>query len=170
MDTAKKIDPEIGKILLKGWQSSEHLRIRNQPQPSDFDYPPLRDLNNFVKQHASSEKITVLDYGAGASPYQAYFPNADYRRADILETPGLRYLIAPDSRIAEKDGTFDLILSTQVLEHVENVNEYLTESFRLLKPGGTLILTTHGIWEEHGVPYDFQRWTEEGMKLFGLDI
>jgi len=123
----------------------------------------MSDLNDFIRRHSSTEKITILDFGAGNSPYRKYFPNADYRRADILTTPDLQYRITTDSRIAEDAEVFDLIISTQVLEHVENVNAYLSESFRLLKKGGTLLVTTHGIWEEHGVPYDFQRWTEAGL-------
>ncbi len=164
MDSSQKISPEIESRIIKSWENSEHRRLRIYPQTTDVEYPVLGDLNNFIKRYSSSEKITVLDYGAGASPYRLYFPNADYRQADILETPSLRYRIGSDSRIAEENETFDLILSTQVLEHVENVGDYLTESFRLLKKGGVLILTTHGIWEEHGVPYDFQRWTEAGLQ------
>jgi hypothetical protein len=42
---------------------------------------------------------------------------------------------------------------------------YVTECFRVLKPGGHLILTTHGLFEDHGCPYDFQRWTADGLRL-----
>ena len=34
----------------------------------------------------------------------------------------------------------------------------------MLKPGGRLICTTHGMYEEHGCPYDYQRWTLNGLK------
>jgi hypothetical protein len=33
----------------------------------------------------------------------------------------------------------------------------------VLQPGGKLILTTHGVWEDHGCPYDFRRWTADGL-------
>jgi SAM-dependent methyltransferase len=164
MDTERKINPEVGARIMESWQNPEHLRLRIQPRRGDVQYPVLSDLNDFIRRNGSAEKIVVLDFGAGSSPYKMYFPNADYRRADILATPDLRYRIEPDSRIDEQAEVFDLVLSTQVLEHVENVNAYLEESFRLLKNGGVLLVTTHGIWEEHGVPYDFQRWTEEGLK------
>jgi len=105
-----------------------------------------------------------LDYGAGASPYKKYFPKADYRTADLINIPSLTYRFGLDSKITEKDEVFDLVLSTQVLEHVSDVDTYLSESYRLLKKGGTLLLTTHGVWEEHGVPYDFYRWNEAGFR------
>ena len=37
--------------------------------------------------------------------------------------------------------------------------------FVLLKPGGFLVLTTHGLFGDHGCPYDFQRWTADGLRL-----
>jgi len=145
------------------WDDPELIQSKLQPVPSHMDYPVLADLNDFMKAQASTEALTILDYGAGASPYRAYFPNSDYRRADITEAPTLRYKIKPDSTIAEADGVFDLIISTQVAEHVPNPGVYFQECLRLLKPGGKLILTTHGIWDEHGSPYDFQRWTDAGL-------
>lgn len=150
--------------MLEDWKDLEHVRMRASPRHSDADYFHFADLNEFIQRHASSQKIIVLDYGAGASPYKTYFPNADYRKADIVPLPEIRYRIAENSTIPEADNTFDVILSTQVAEHVRNPEVYFKECFRLLKPGGKLLLTTHGIWEEHGVPYDFQRWTEQGMR------
>jgi SAM-dependent methyltransferase len=145
------------------WDSPGLVQSKIAPVPSHMDYPHLVDLNEFMKSHASAEALTILDYGAGASPYKVYFPNSDYRRADITDAPTLRYKIKPDSTIAEADETFDLIISTQVAEHVPNPEVYFKECFRLLKPGGKLILSTHGIWDQHGSPYDFQRWTDFGL-------
>jgi SAM-dependent methyltransferase len=156
--------PDVENNILRAWEKPEHVRVRIEPRYSDSEYLIFSDLNAFIMQHASHEKLTMLDFGAGKSPYKLYFPNADYRRADILDTPDLHYRIGTDGHIQEREGVFDLIISTQVLEHVRNVQEYLAEAHRLLKKGGRLLLTTHGIWEEHGVPYDFQRWTEDGMK------
>jgi SAM-dependent methyltransferase len=157
-------DTDRRASIQDSWKNPEHIRLRIQPRSTDQDYIHFADLNTFIRRHASTQKITILDYGAGSSPYQAYFPQADYRKADVIEIPNLNYLIRPDSTVPEADETFDLILSTQVAEHVANPDIYFKECFRLLKPGGKLVLTTHGIWEEHGVPYDFQRWTEQGMR------
>ena len=144
------------------------VEIHTNPNYSNVAYLHYSDLNEFIKEQAATlssvAKYTLLDYGAGASPYKKYFATADYRRADITPSTGLHYHIRPDSTVPEADETFDVIVSTQVAEHVSNPHVYFGECFRLLKPGGQLILTTHGIWEEHGSPYDFQRWTEEGLK------
>src|SRR4051794_16961738 len=115
---------------------------------------------------ATDRPIVVLDYGCGGSPYRGLFPNADYRRADVaVETdPGdLHYVLNKVGGINEADGGFDLILSTQVLEHVDKPAAYLKECHRLLKAGGALYLTTHGTYPDHGCPADYYRWTADGL-------
>lgn len=146
------------------WNDPIHEKQKTESSRSDFDYPHYADLNRFIKGFATDKALVVLDYGAGASPYRKYFPNADYRRADITGAPNLNYQIGDDSVIAEHDECFDLILSTQVAEHLPQPDTYFKECHRLLRPDGRLVLTTHGIWEEHGSPYDFQRWTANGLR------
>jgi SAM-dependent methyltransferase len=47
---------------------------------------------------------------------------------------------------------------------VWDVDTYLAEARRLLKPGGRLLLSTHGTWLYHPHPTDFHRWTREGLE------
>jgi SAM-dependent methyltransferase len=144
---------------------TEYARARLQPQVQDIIYLHLHDLLLAVEEIKTDEPLTLLDYGCGSSPYRSLFPRADYRRADFLEMDRLDYRLGADSRVPEKDGVFDLVLSTQVLEHVPEPQIYLSECFRLLKPGGKIFLTTHGVYPDHGCPYDFQRWTGDGLKF-----
>lgn len=125
----------------------------------------LSDLRIALDSIRTECEIKILDYGCGGSPYRSLFPNAEYRRADYLqdEDDALDYILSDDSRVRESDGKFDLILSTQVLEHVNNSQLYLQECYRLLRPGGQLYLTTHGTYPDHGCPYDFRRWTTDGL-------
>jgi len=60
--------------------------------------------------------------------------------------------------------SIDRVVSFQVLEHVWDLDWYLSESLRVLKPDGTLWLTTHGTWPYHPHPTDFRRWTSQGLK------
>jgi SAM-dependent methyltransferase len=144
-------------------QNSDYIRQRLAPMQGDADYIHLSDLLMALEKIKTDEKIRILDYGCGGSPYRALFPNADYRRADFEAMDNLDYKIGHDSRIEETDETFDFVLSTQVAEHVTDSKAYFAECFRLLKKGGRLICTTHGTYPDHGCPYDFQRWTADGL-------
>jgi SAM-dependent methyltransferase len=145
-------------------RNAEYVRQRICPRPSDKFYLALSDLLLAVKRLETAEKLVVLDYGAGGSPYRSLFSNSDYRQADAFSSPDSDYVITPEGTVPEHASVFDLILSTQVLEHVEYPSVYLSECFRLLKPGGNLLLTTHGSFEDHACPYDFQRWTADGLR------
>lgn len=146
-------------------ENTEYLRERTGPRPGDPLYLHLADLLLCLSEDASTrDAIDILDYGCGGSPYRTLFPNARYVRADVAETANIDFEIGPDGLIAAKPGSFDLVLSTQVLEHVPNVTGYLQSCFDLLRPGGKLVLSTHGIFEDHSCPDDFYRWTADGLR------
>lgn len=106
----------------------------------------------------------VLDFGCGTRPYEAWFRSAgaDYQGADI--DGGHEVQLRADGSIAAAAATFDMVASFQVLEHVWDLATYLGESHRVLKPGGWLLLSTHGTWFYHPHPGDYRRWTAEGLR------
>ena len=63
----------------------------------------------------------------------------------------------------EPDNSADGVVSFQVLEHVWDLDLYLGDCLRVLKPGGWLLLSTHGNWLYHPHPTDFRRWTRDGL-------
>jgi SAM-dependent methyltransferase len=147
--------------------TDEHLRQRIDPRHGDVFYLHLSDLLLGIKMHATDTHLDVLDFGAGISPYRSLFPNANYQRADFAIGDGeaLDYVLNESLVVDAPDNKFDLILSTQVLEHVKAPGHYLKECLRLLRPGGKLVLSTHGIFEDHPCPLDLHRWTADGLEL-----
>jgi SAM-dependent methyltransferase len=155
----------MSTTLADNLASDEYTRVRLFPEPKDYLYLHLIDLRRAIGNVATDRVIRVMDYGCGGSPYRSLFPNAKYERADFVEVPGLDFKVTENSAVAEApDSSYDLVLSTQVLEHVSDPGNCLRECLRLLKPGGLLVLSTHGTFPEHGVPYDFQRWTADGLR------
>lgn len=145
--------------------SDEYIRERLQPSPDHPHYLHLVDLLKALRAFETTKPLRILDYGCGGSPYRGLFPSSDYVRADFTPCSGLDYLLPADSTLPAAIPPFDLVLSTQVLEHVAKPAHYVAECFRVLKPGGRLVLTTHGLFEDHGCPYDFTRWTADGLQL-----
>ena len=64
------------------------------------------------------------------------------------------------------DACADTVVCTEVLEHVPNPEDVLTEAYRLLKPGGKLIVSIPFMMKVHANPYDYQRYTS--TKLHNL--
>ena len=123
-------------------------------------------LRNHVSAFASrrcKSTWTVFDYGCGTTPYRANFEKcgAKYIGADIDGSPDLK--IAAGTTLPVADETVDCVVSFQVLEHVRHVGAYLEEARRILRPDGTLLLSTHGVWPYHPHPDDFWRWTRTGL-------
>jgi SAM-dependent methyltransferase len=112
------------------------------------------------------KKYNILDYGCGSKPYKYLFEGFinKYSGVDVGENKYADYLIQPGEKLNFPDNEFDIILSSQVLEHVQDVEGYMHECKRLLKPAGIILLSTHGTWQYHASPYDFNRWTIMGLK------
>lgn len=58
----------------------------------------------------------------------------------------------------------DVVLATELFEHVENPEQGLKECFRVLKKNGAMILSVPFLYQVHSDPYDFQRWTSHKWK------
>ncbi len=126
-----------------------------------------KKMEENIPLHLDSEKkYDILDFGCGVKPYEYIFDKYKkiYTGADVGDNPHADVKILPDEKLPFSDGEFDIVLSSQVLEHVENTELYLNECFRVLKKGGLLFLSTHGTWQFHSAPVDVQRWTSYGLK------
>jgi len=132
---------------------------RTEPYHAHRDYIILTDLLHWMRDALPLSEGPVLDFGCCDSPYRSLFEGREYHRADLPGTPEIDFEIAADESIASESGRYGTVLSTQVLEHVDRYREYLSEAHRLLYPGGRLFISTHGLFEEHGHPHDFRRWT-----------
>lgn len=110
------------------------------------------------------DRATLVDYGCGNMPYRTLFPVANYVGADFPGNELANVLIEADGSLPLAEGSASVVLSSQVLEHVANVENYLSESHRILERDGLLFLSTHGVWRYHPDPCDFWRWTCDGLK------
>lgn len=127
-------------------------------------------VTQFVRQAAQqiSRDAYLLDAGAGECVYRKFFPHCRYVGLDLaVGEPRWNYrnldCIASLERLPFADASFDAVLSTQTLEHLDQPAECVHEIFRVLKPHGRLFLTAPMAHAEHQQPYDFFRYTSFGL-------
>ena len=78
-----------------------------------------------------------FDYGCGAAPYRGFFRDCtEYIGADVTPGPNVDRQLDADGLTEEPSGSYDSLLSTQVLEHVKDPEAYVRECHRILRPGG----------------------------------
>jgi SAM-dependent methyltransferase len=141
------------------------------PQPDSRIYWHLTSLRmrmeETIAQYLQDRSPALLvDYGCGNMPYRPLF-EAHVERYLGIDLPGndLADAHMPDLHLAPVgSGEADVVLSTQVLEHVLDPQAYLREARRMLRVDGLLVLSTHGVWPYHPDPYDLWRWTGAGLR------
>jgi SAM-dependent methyltransferase len=110
----------------------------------------------------------VLDVGAGDAPYAELFEHADYRTSDWAASPHEAArdvdLVASADALPLPDAELDVVLCTQVLEHVPSPAVVARELHRVLRPGGHLYVTVPFVWELHELPHDHWRFTQPGLE------
>lgn len=117
----------------------------------------------------------LLDSGCGSMPYKEIILSnstvTEYLGLDIESA--LNYentkadFLWDGSRMPFEDASFDVVFSTEVLEHVLDPDVYLMEVKRVLKPGGMFFFTVPFLMSLHEVPHDYYRYTPFALeKIF----
>jgi SAM-dependent methyltransferase len=144
---------------------SEH----RSPRKSGITYHVRAALSSWLEAEAARAsadlgRYRVLDVGCGVKPYLPYFePFAERYVGVDIGNPAADLEGSVEALPAE-DGSFDLVLCTQVLEHVEHPAQAVRELHRVTAPGGRVLSSTHGVQVYHPSPTDYWRWTHAGLE------
>ena len=111
----------------------------------------------------------LLDVGCGEKPFETQYNDiANFCLGIDVPTSAHSHskidVFATATAVPFRDSTFNIILCTEVLEHVSEPGTSLDEFYRALVPGGKLILTTPFMVPEHEAPYDYFRYTRFGLE------
>ena len=148
--------------LEQTWPGRDH----RDPSRSLPNWSIRRPLADWLRDEgAAATGKRVLDVGCGDKPYYPYFAGAaSYVGVDVKENRAAD-LIGSIDAIPVEDGSFDVVLCTQVLEHVDDPGAAVRELHRVCAPGGRVLLSTHGVQVFHPNPNDLWRWTHQGLEL-----
>jgi len=121
----------------------------------------------------------LLDIGCGSKPYENLFRVKEYIGIDV-EVSGHNHTSSKVDafydgiHIPYADNEFDWVFSSEVFEHVFNLDELLGEINRMLALGGKLAFTCPFVLNEHEQPYDYARYTSfalhDMMKRHGFEV
>jgi SAM-dependent methyltransferase len=147
-----------------------------------LDFNSVRRREWVARQAALvPEGARVLDVGAGAGPYRGLFAHCEYFAHDFGQEPGTigsytKLDFESDiTEIPAENEAFDVVLCTEVLEHVPEPIEALREMTRILRPGGKLLLSSPLGAYLHQEPYHFYggytpHWYRKFLDEAGLDV
>ena len=143
---------------------------RRNPPRSAPTYPIMRPLSDWLRSeaeamHAERGPYRLLDVGCGVKPYEPWFAPyvTEHVGLDIPENESAD-LHGTIEAIPAEDASFDLVICTQVLEHCDDPAQGVRELRRVVKSGGRVLLSTHGVQVYHPAPHDLWRWTHEGLE------
>ena len=103
------------------------------------------DINKLLMSHATVSKFHVLSLDIDSN-----------REPDI---------VGDICKTDFGEGRFDAVVLCEVLEHLKHPDQGLANIHKMLKPGGTLILSTPFIFPVHDRPHDYFRFTRYGLEL-----
>ena len=132
----------------------------------------------------------ILDAGAGELRLKPYCAHLDYVSQDFCQYEGKGDglalqtgawdttridIVSNISSIPVPDGSFDVVLCTEVLEHIPDPLAAIREFARVLKPGGTLLLTAPFCSLTHFAPYHYSSglnryWYETHLPASGIRV
>jgi len=122
-----------------------------------------------ISKNTSFLKGKLLDFGCGSKPYRSLMNVDQYVGLDIADNPGHSHdgedidVFYDGKKIPFDNGYFDSVFSTEVFEHVFNLEEMLVEINRVMKIGGNILITCPFAICEHEVPNDFARYTSHAL-------
>jgi|YelNatPaOPRAMG01_1025707.scaffolds.fasta_scaffold02311_17 SAM-dependent methyltransferase len=136
-----------------------------------FQYVPNRYARRDIRRDGARLTGRVLDLGCGNQPHRPYLPGVrhyvglDYPPTQASLPVRVQPQVYGDARdLPFPDASFDGVLCSQVLEHVDRPEEVISEVNRVLKPGGAGLISVPFFYNLHMEPHDYFRFTPYGIR------
>ncbi|MFN9710490.1 MAG: methyltransferase domain-containing protein [Bacteroidota bacterium] len=139
------------------------------PSITEASYLLRSKLLKSIAKMAPFMKGRMMDFGCGSKPYKSIFETKEYIGVDFHgeghshENEKIDVFYDGHTLPFPSDH-FDSIFSSEVFEHVFNLEEIIPEIKRVMKPGGFILVTCPFAIAEHEQPNDFARYSSFAIK------
>ncbi len=149
---------------------NENIRLSNlQINRNSRDYLVMRYLLRDLKKNIQDFAFgNVLDIGCGNKPYEVLFKDriTSYTGCDVAQSDKNKVdIICSATDLSFEENKFDIVFSTQVIEHVNDPSLMIKEAYRVLRLNGVAIFSVPFCWQLHEEPHDYFRFTKYGLKV-----
>lgn len=122
-----------------------------------------------IEQYKHVLSGRMMDFGCGSKPYKPLLKVDEYVGVDFVNEghphDNEQIDVFYDGKsIPLPNEAFDSVLTSEVFEHIFNLEDILDELHRVLKPGGRMLITCPFVWKEHELPNDYARYTHFALK------
>lgn len=141
----------------------------------------LRELERAVAALAEHARGRMLDVGVGERPWGRIFAGKVERYLGLEYPPvadnlspgiwramhrlrGVVDVFGDAGRLPFADRSCDTLLAVELLEHVRDPDDAVAEFERVLAADGRLLVTVPFVAPRHQLPFDFRRYTPEGLR------
>ena len=134
----------------------------NKKSPHYQDWSPQRKAHYdfFERTLPTGTDLALLDVGAGPTQFRKLFLRfASYVGLDFYPYSHVSVVSDVSKHLPLKSEVFDIVVLSNLLEHVPDAQTVLTEAYRVLKQGGVCCATIPFLMRVHQAPYDFNRFT-----------
>ena len=116
-------------------------------------------------------EIGSIDVNGTLRPVIESWGPAQYVGIDVVEGPGVDRVCRAENMVSELGASsFDVVVATEIIEHVQDWRNVISNIKNVCTPGGVILITTPSKgFPYHAYPHDFWRYEQSDMRYIFED-